>query len=218
MAEEHPKWSLERLLHNLHQDVENSLRSARESFGHAPTKGDVSEAVWRELLDAYLPKRYWVLSGHVCDSEGNFSQQMDVIVADRQYSPLIFKQKDQFIVPAESVYAVFEAKQALNAKMVSYAQEKAATVRKLHRTSRPIKWLKGSKDKKELMPIWRGYSHSKANGPRPWETRCGQRFDPTILRAGWISVRSRRMGSSSITPAAMSSPRPRKLPRHSCSS
>lgn len=156
MTDENPNWSLERLLHNLHKDVENRLRSSRESFGHAPTKGDVSESVWRDLLDAYLPKRYQVLHGHVCDSEGQFSQQMDVIVADRQYSPLIFKQEEQYIVPAECVYAVFEAKQTLNGAMVTYAQKKAATIRKLHRTSRPIKWLKGNQDKKELMPILAG--------------------------------------------------------------
>ena len=156
MSDQSPKWSLETLLQSLHQDVEQRLRAAREAFKHSTTKGDGSESIWRTLLEEYLPERYRVLSGHVCDSQGHFSQQIDIIVLDRQYSPLIFQLAGQYIVPAESVYAIFEAKQAVNASMISYAQDKAETVRKLYRTSRPIKWLKGDKDKKELSPILAG--------------------------------------------------------------
>jgi hypothetical protein len=42
------------------------------------------------------------------------------------------------VVPAESVYAAFEVKQVLDAGTVSYAQDKIASVRRLHRTSLPI--------------------------------------------------------------------------------
>ena len=52
---------------------------------------------------------------------------------DRQYSPFIFRYAEQTIIPAESVYAVFEAKQTLNAGHVEYAREKVASVRRLHR-------------------------------------------------------------------------------------
>jgi hypothetical protein len=62
---------------------------------------------------------------------------------DRQYSPFIFKFQGQEIVPAESIYAVFEAKQSINAGLVEYAQMKAATVRRLHRTSLPIPTASG---------------------------------------------------------------------------
>jgi hypothetical protein len=41
-------------------------------------------------------------------------------------------------IPAESVYAIFEAKQTINADLIKYAQEKVASVRALHRTSLPI--------------------------------------------------------------------------------
>ena len=42
------------------------------------------------------------------------------------------------LVPAEAVYAVFEAKQVLNAENIKAAHEKAASVRKLTQTSAPI--------------------------------------------------------------------------------
>ena len=90
------------------------------------------------MLAQYLPKRYRVASAHVVDSIGNFSDQIDAVVFDRQYSPFIFTYANQLIVPTESVYAVFEAKQTADANLVKYAQDKVASVRSLHRTSLPI--------------------------------------------------------------------------------
>lgn len=63
---------------------------------------------------------------------------MDVVVFDRQYSPFIFNFKAAKIVPAESVYAVFEAKQTMDAGLLTYAKSKIASVRRLKCTSLPI--------------------------------------------------------------------------------
>ena len=131
-------WSLSRLLGGLHDDIEQRLRTTRQTFGHPGTKGDASEAVWLQLLQTYLPERYAAASAHVVDSAGTFSDQIDVVVFDRQYSPFIFHFEGQKIIPAESVYAAFEAEQSINAEQVAYAQKKVASVRQLHRTSLPI--------------------------------------------------------------------------------
>ena len=132
------EWSLTQLLASLHEDIEQRLKTVRKAFDHPGTKGDASENVWIELLNTYLPKRYEASKAHVVDSKGNFSQQIDIVVFDRQYSPFIFNYENEIIVPAESVYAVFEAKQTADANLVGYAQDKVASVRKLHRTSLPI--------------------------------------------------------------------------------
>ena len=150
------EWSLERLLANLHDDIQRRLEVARQSFGHPGTKGDASENVWLDLLNTYLPKRYQAAKAHVVDSDGAFSDQIDVVVYDRQYSPFIFLYEDQTIVPAESVYAVFEAKQSLNAEYVKYARHKVASVRRLHRTSLPIPHAGGTYPPKSLIPILGG--------------------------------------------------------------
>jgi hypothetical protein len=149
-------WSLSQLLAGLHDDIEQRLATARKSFGHSPTKGDASESVWLDLLTTYLPQRYQAASAHVVDSEGQFSDQIDVVIFDRQYSPFIFTFEGQKIIPAESVYAAFEAKQTLNADLVHYAREKCASVRKLHRTSLPIPHAGGTYDAKPPMPILGG--------------------------------------------------------------
>src|SRR5579862_5368565 len=132
------EWSLSQLLAGLHDDIESRLALARKTFGHATTKGDASENVWLTMLRMYLPERYQATKAHVVDSLGDFSQQIDAVVFDRQYSPFIFNFEGQTIIPAESVYAAFEAKQVVNAEQISYAQNKVASVRRLHRTSLPI--------------------------------------------------------------------------------
>ena len=149
-------WSLPQLLAGLHDDIESRLALARKSFGHPVTKGDASERVWLDLLKTYLPRRYQAETAHVVDSAGNFSQQIDIVIFDRQYSPFIFHFEGQMIVPAESVYAAFEAKQTINAGQVAYAQEKVASVRTLHRTSLPIPHAGGTYDPRPLTPILGG--------------------------------------------------------------
>src|SRR5262249_49951459 len=117
---------------------------------------DASEEVWLELLQTYLPKRYQAAKAHVVDSNGTFSDQIDVVIFDRQYSPFILSYKGQTIVPAESIYAVFEAKQSMNAGQIAYAQEKVASVRRLHRTTLPIPYANGTYPAKALIPILGG--------------------------------------------------------------
>lgn len=149
-------WSLPQLLAGLHDDIERRLATARQTLAHPVVKGDASERVWLELLRTYLPERYRAETAHVVDSTGAFSEQIDVVVFDRQYSPFIFHFEEQIIIPAESVYAAFEAKQAINAQQVSYAQGKVASVRRLHRTSLPIPHAGGIYDPKPLTPILGG--------------------------------------------------------------
>lgn len=149
-------WSLPQLLSGLHDDIEARLSLARKTFAHAPTKGDASENVWLDLFKTYLPQRYSAETAHVVDSEGHISEQIDVVIFDRHYTPFIFKFEGQLIIPSEGVYAVFEAKQTINAALVSYARAKAASVRRLKRTSLPIPYAGGTYEPKPLHLILAG--------------------------------------------------------------
>jgi len=163
-------WSLSQLLAGLHDDIQQRLENVRKSFGHPGTKGDASENVWLELLQKYLPRRYEAAKAHVVDSHGVFSEQIDVVIFDRQYSPFIFNYEGQTIIPAESVYAAFEAKQTVNAGLVDYAQKKVASVRRLHRTSLPIPYAEGVYKAKPLTPIYGGLLTFESE----WSPRLGQ--------------------------------------------
>lgn len=169
-------WSLEQLLSTLHSDIEHRLQGVRNSFGHPGTKGDGSEHVWLELLQTYLPKRYQAEKAHVVDSNGIFSEQIDVVIFDRQYSPFIFHYEGQIVIPAESVYAIFEAKQTIDAGQVAYAQKKIASVRKLHRTSLPIPYAEGTYPAKPLIPILGGILTFESN----WKPCFGKPLEDAL--------------------------------------
>lgn len=166
-------WKLSELLAELHNDIQRRLSVVRKVMGHPDAKGDGAESVWVELLSQYLPRRYQVAPAFVVDSKGIFSQQVDVVVFDRQYSPFIFQYQGQTIIPAESVYAVFEAKQSANAAQISYAQKKVASVRALHRTSLPIPHAGGVYPPKPLPHIYGGLLTVESDwSPALGETMC----------------------------------------------
>jgi hypothetical protein len=171
------EWSLSQLLSSLHEDIQQRLAIVRKSFNHPGTKGDASENVWISMLETYLPKRYQAAKAHVVDSLGNFSQQIDVVIFDRQYSPFIFTYENETIIPAESVYAVFEAKQTADSGLVAYAQEKVASVRRLHRTSLPIPYAKGVYPAKPLIPILGGLLTFESE----WSPALGSSFEKALV-------------------------------------
>jgi hypothetical protein len=170
------EWSLSVLLAGLHDDIQRKLETVRQSFGHPTSKGDASEKVWLELLQTYLPQRYQAAKAHVVDSNGVFSDQIDVVIFDRQYSPFIFHYQDQTIIPAESVYAVFEAKQSINAGYVDYTQKKVTSVRRLHRTSLPIPYAQGTYPPKPLIPILGGILTFESD----WSPAFGQSINDAL--------------------------------------
>lgn len=132
------EWSLRTLFEGVHEKVQAELELARSAYAHPTTKGDASENVWLHLLNTYLPRRYRAARAFVTDSNNHFSLQLDVVIYDELYTPPIFSMGAVTVIPAESVYAVFEAKQTANAEHLRQAHEKAASVRQLLRTSAPV--------------------------------------------------------------------------------
>ena len=55
-----------------------------------------------------------------------FSDEIDVAIYDRQYTPLIFEHQGELVIPIESVYDVFESKQEITGEFITYAQNKSA--------------------------------------------------------------------------------------------
>ena len=129
-------------LHQVYEQVQDQmitqLTASNVAVCHNTDKGSSSEADWVNWCKIYLPKRYQIDKAFVVDSKDNFSEQIDAVIYDSQYSHLVFEHNNVKYVPAESVYCVFEVKQELNKKHLNYAGKKAKSVRKLHRTSVPI--------------------------------------------------------------------------------
>jgi hypothetical protein len=151
------------------------LQFSRSSITHNGTMGDVNEQHFIDFLRKYLPLRYGVDTGIVIDSTGATSDQIDIVIFDRQYTPTLLDQKSHRFIPAEAVYAVFEVKPKINKEYLEYAAQKAASVRKLKRTSIPIPHAGGEHPAKELFSIvagviaievdWKGGLKSKSFKP-----------------------------------------------------
>ena len=117
---------------------EKSLQTRLEHAlfpNHPVAKGDVAEEAWRDFLRCFLPSRYKVGSGFVIDSRNNSSQQIDCLIYDDYYTPIIWGQNSYLHIPVEAVYAAFEIKPEVNSQYLLAASEKIVSVRNLYRTS-----------------------------------------------------------------------------------
>ena len=141
--------------------------NAQAFISHPGTKGDITENNWLSWMKEFLPKRYEADKAFVIDSDGHVSDQIDIVIYDKQYSPIVFKQNGALYVMSESVYAVFEVKQELNKENIEYAGKKIASVRDLRRTSAPIVYSTGTKPAKPLHKIIGGILTTRTQWTNP---------------------------------------------------
>ncbi len=149
------------IYNSLQKEMEAKLNIAT-SVDHPNHKGSEVEAGWLEWMRTYLPTRYSVTTGKVIDCRGNTSDQIDIIVYDRIFSPPVIERSDFSYVPAESVYAVFEVKQTLDLDNIKYSMKKAESVRRLIRTNANVRHVDGV-SKTELKHIIAGILARKKN-------------------------------------------------------
>lgn len=141
----------------LHRTVDQQLETARGLIRHTTAKGDMAESAWIKVLCDWLPTRYTVGSGFVVDSNDSSSLQIDILIYDRHFTPLVFPAgSDHVVVPAESVYAVLEAKQELSATNIAEAADKVESVRQLARHPGPLHTQKGLEEAKPIHRILGG--------------------------------------------------------------
>ncbi|PXF29962.1 hypothetical protein WH50_17740 [Pokkaliibacter plantistimulans] len=129
---------------------------ANTSITHSGKMGEVNEQHFIEFLRRHLPRRYSVDSAIVIDSQGSVSDQIDIVIYDNQYTPILLGQHGHHFVPAEAVYGVIEVKPQIDKSTIEYAGGKAASVRKLHRTTAEIPHAGGKFAPKEPFPIFAG--------------------------------------------------------------
>ncbi len=193
-------------LKQLSQAVQRRLVAQLEegrNLPHPTLKGNEGELAWQRVLGEHLPRRYAVRGGFILDSRGETSEQIDIIIYDPQYTPVWFTQQGHAFVLAEAVYAVFEVKQELNAAHLTYAGEKAASVRRLHRTSAPVVHSDGKRPPKTPFRILAGILALKSGWINPADhlervldsqTRSGGHLDLGIaLEAGFFETEQERV-------------------------
>ncbi len=146
------KINIQKLFSALDEEMRLKLSSKIDEIYHPTAKGSETELNWIGLLRSYLPERYKVDSGFVVDHEGNISEQIDIIIYDRHFTPFIFRGENVVYIPAEGVYAVFEVKPDLTKENFDYAIKKLNSVKNLKRTSASFTHILGT-DKKDLFEV-----------------------------------------------------------------
>lgn len=163
------------LFSGLQNQMVAQLNTNREFILHPGSKGDSLENVWIEWLRKYLPNRYCVDKAIIIDSNGDLSNQIDLVIYDQQYTPFVLTQNGVHYIPAEGVYAVFEVKPDFQGKVeehnfFEYTGIKIESVRRLKRTSviiinagkqveaRPLTKILGG-----ILASTNSYSHSNNN-------------------------------------------------------
>lgn len=164
------------ILNGLQAQLEGNLRATREAVEHSGALGAATEDDWLHVLKDHLPHRYQADRAFVIDSSGATSDQIDIVIYDRQYSPFLYNKASQRFVPAESVYAILEVKQDLNKDHVEYAGQKAASVRCLTRTSVPIPYAEGEYRARPLPRIIAGLLVYKSS----WSPPFGDAFHDVL--------------------------------------
>ncbi len=96
-------FSLRLAFAHLQKSLLHDLGASEIAF-HPTTKGDNAEFNWLKMLRDFLPNRYEVDSAFVVDVNDRVSDQLDVVIHDAQYPPLLFKHEGGLYVPAESVW------------------------------------------------------------------------------------------------------------------
>lgn len=156
----------------VHQRLAFDLEDAARTVTHDGKRGEVTELDWLRLIRSYLPNRYAVDSGIIIDSQGNTSDQIDIVIFDLHYTPTLLTRESNRYIPAEATYAVLEAKPNIDKNRLEYAGAKAASVRRLKRTSVPITHAGGTYSAKKPFRIISGIVAARVD----WSDGFGKSF------------------------------------------
>ncbi len=157
-----------------------TLGVGRSIGSHPLAIGDDSELNWKGMLESILPTRYRVSKGFAIDADGNRSEQIDLLIYDRHFSPVLLDVGDYLFVPAEAVFAALEVKQSMDRGMIEYAAEKVASVRRLRRTSAAVPYVEGKYKPKELHDIIGGLLTMESE----WKPPMGDAFEKALADFG----------------------------------
>lgn len=156
----------------VHARLAFDLEDAAKTVTHDGKRGEVTESDWLRVIRSYLPKRYAVDSGIVIDSTGKTSDQIDIVIYDIHYTPVLLTRESNRYIPAEAVYAVLEAKPSITKNLLEYAGKKSESVRILKRTSAPVVHSDAVHPPKKLFPIVSGIVAASVE----WKDGFGESF------------------------------------------
>jgi hypothetical protein len=161
----------------LREQLISSL-SVLDVLEHPISKGAAAEQLWIDVLNGFLPPRCRASSAFILDHHGRRSAQIDIAIYDAHYAPTYLKTANFLHLPAEAVHAVFEVKQLLNSHLLADAAAKAATVRRLCRTSNTFPQAAPPPLAREPFPILAGILAPDSSWPGSFPDKVREHLRP----------------------------------------
>lgn len=97
---------------------------------HPGEFGMYREKIVSELLKPFLPSKLAVGTGFIITNQNNISTQCDIIIYDKENTPIIENGEQRFF-PIESVVGVIEVKSVLTKQELKKSLQKLAKIKKL---------------------------------------------------------------------------------------
>ncbi|MFZ2226155.1 MAG: DUF6602 domain-containing protein [Candidatus Moraniibacteriota bacterium] len=162
--------------------IARELISNYSFAGDATTPALVGGAREREIrkkLSSFLPSSVGIGTGCVIDSYGNTSNQIDIVIYEKQLCPVfsINDSPETTYFPCEGVIAVGEVKSTLNGDELEDIFKKINSVKSLERFANPSK----NKLTNELSVSFRNYGNSIS-----WDATKSEEFDQKNKRTDQI--------------------------------
>jgi hypothetical protein len=123
----------------------------RDFAKHRLSGGENREQLITDFLSSHLPGRFSVSSGLIVSPIGQFSNQADVVVVDRQNNSPLYGTSCVPLWPVESVYALMEVKTTLSPSEITDSVSKCQRFKKLERRFCETSDLK---IKESLFVVW----------------------------------------------------------------
>lgn len=98
---------------------------------HPGEYGALRESLVRELLSNFLPESYGISHGFIISPNGIVSNQCDIIVYYKPFTPVIRTPEHQRFFPVESVVAVVEVKSNITSGILREALTKLVKVKQM---------------------------------------------------------------------------------------
>ena len=122
---------------NIEKAVDDFNRLSKEVFVNEQGKlmhpgeyGTYRERIFRDLIKKFIPEKYDIGTGFIITSNGSVSTQCDLIIFDKENTPILENENQRFF-PIESVVGVVEVKSILTKSEFKDALLKLSSIKQL---------------------------------------------------------------------------------------
>jgi len=105
--------------------------AAIDGIDHNALKGRIREIFVHDLLSPFLPSYAGIGTGKSIDSTGKQSNEVDVVIYDRDLMPALMLGQRESLFPIEAVLYVIEVKSSLSLKELRDTTKKAKYIRRV---------------------------------------------------------------------------------------